>query len=355
MCELFAMCSRFPAAVDICLDELARHGGQTGPHRDGWGISYYAEDGAVQLYKEAEPATGSDWVHFIQEHHLRSTVVISHIRCASQGGRSLKNTQPFRRELGGKCHVFAHNGDLVDIKADPNFRLGIHRPIGETDSEHAFCALLAQLEQAWLLTSDVPPLKQRLAIVVRFARGLRRLGMANFTYSDGDAVFVHGNRRRCTPSEAPRPPGLLVLRRGWGMDSDGQCIDDRPIVTRSEWQEMVLVASVPLTSEAWRPLGEGEVLALRGGRIVARVSSDGSSGRMLRKTIASTGGRAMDVATIKKEIDRLSKDEKSKILTEVMPALCRELLGDQACRGKAMEAFGIDCVEELEAKLEYMI
>jgi glutamine amidotransferase len=66
------MCSRFPAAADICLDELARHGGPRGPHRDGWGISYYTQDGASQLYKEAEPAGSSDWVRFIREHHLRS-------------------------------------------------------------------------------------------------------------------------------------------------------------------------------------------------------------------------------------------------------------------------------------------
>jgi len=355
MCELFAMCSRFPAAVDICLDELARHGGQTGPHRDGWGISYYAEDGAVQLYKEAEPASGSDWVHFIQEHHLRSTIVLSHIRRATQGGCSLNNTQPFRRELGGKCHVFAHNGDLVNIEGHPEFKLGFHRPIGETDSEYAFCALLGQLEQPWLSTSGVPPLNQRLAIIARFARGLRRLGMASFIYSDGDAVFVHGDRRRHSASDVPRPPGLHVLHRGWGMNSDGQGIEDLPISSGSEWQEMAMVASVPLTAEDWRPLGEGEVLALRAGRVVGRVSSDRSIGRIRRKTATFKGGRAMDVATIKKEILDLSKDEKTKILTEVMPALCREVLGDEACKRTVKAVFGIDCVKELEDKLEYMI
>jgi hypothetical protein len=241
------------------------------------------------------------------------------------------------------------------MKVNPHFKLGVHRPIGETDSEYAFCALLGQLEEAWLLTSGVPPLQQRLAIVVRFARSLRRLGMANFVYSDGDAVFVHGNRRRYRAGEAPRPPGLHVLHRGWRVNSNGQAIDDFPISSGSEWQEIALVASVPLTSEGWCPLGEGEVLALRAGRIVARVSRDGSTRRMRNKSTSLRGGGAMDVATIKKEIDSLSKDEKSRILTEVIPALCREFLGDEACKGRVMEAFGIDCVEELEAKLEYMI
>ena len=102
-------------------------------------------------------------------------------------------------------------------------------------------------------------------------------------------------------------------------------------------------------------LQEGEVLALRAGRVVGRVSSDRSIGRIRRKTATFKGGRAMDVATIKKEILDLSKDEKTKILTEVMPALCREVLGDEACKRTVKAVFGIDCVKELEDKLEYMI
>lgn len=274
MCELFAMSSRFPADVDLCLDELARHGGQTGPHRDGWGISYYAEDGAVRLYKEAEPASGSEWIQFIEQHHLRGAIVLSHIRLATRGGRSLKNTHPFRRELGGQCHVFAHNGDLADVEGHPDLRLGFHRPIGETDSEYAFCALLGQLEQPWLSSSGVPPLDQRLAIVVRFARSLRDLGMANFVYADGDTVFAHGNKRRYSTGEEPRPPGLHALHRVCGVNSDDYSIDGLRISSDSERQEMALVASVPLTGEVWRPLQEGEVLALRGGKIVARVGRE---------------------------------------------------------------------------------
>ncbi len=275
MCELFALSSRFPATVDICLDEFARHGGQTGPHRDGWGISYYAEDGAVRLYKEAEPASGSDWVQFIQKHHLRGTIVLSHIRHATQGERSLKNTQPFRRELGGSCHVFAHNGDLVDIEAHPDFKIGFHRPIGDTDSEYAFCVLLARLEEQWLSTSGVPPLEERLPIVVRFARDLCRLGMANFIYSDGDTVFAHGNKRRCAINEAPRPPGLHVLHRVCDVNSDDAPVDGLPNTSDYQQQEMILVASVPLTAETWRPLGEGEVLALQAGKIAARARQEG--------------------------------------------------------------------------------
>jgi len=34
------------------------------------------------------------------------------------------------------------------------------------------------------------------------------------------------------------------------------------------FQEMVLVASVPLTGETWRPLAEGELVAVSAGRLV---------------------------------------------------------------------------------------
>jgi len=270
VCELFAVSSRLPATVNFCLEEFARHGGLTGPHKDGWGISYYAEDGAVRLYKEPEPASGSEWVRFIEEHHIRAAIVLSHIRRATQGGRSLKNTQPFRRELGGKFHVFAHNGDLVGIADDPAFTLGSHRPVGETDSEYAFCALMARLQALWLSCSGVPAIDERLCVITDFARDLRRLGTANFLYSDSDALFVHGNERRHRPDEAARPPGLHVLHRTCGPEPDQFCADGLQIASASGRQEMVLVASVPLTDEDWRPLECGEVLTLRQGKIVAR-------------------------------------------------------------------------------------
>jgi len=40
-----------------------------------------------------------------------------------------------------------------------------------------------------------------------------------------------------------------------------------------EQQEQILVASVPLTTEAWLPMEEGEVIALRSGNIIARVAN----------------------------------------------------------------------------------
>ena len=58
MCELFALSSSAPTNVHFSLDEFSRHGGCTGPHKDGWGIAYYSQ-GDVKLVREPLPASDS--------------------------------------------------------------------------------------------------------------------------------------------------------------------------------------------------------------------------------------------------------------------------------------------------------
>lgn len=99
MCELFGLSSSAPTSVNLSLSRLAAHGGLTGPHRDGWGVAFY-EDRDVRLIKEAEPAADSDWIRFLDHKTLRTPLAIAHIRLATEGAPSYRNTQPFARELG---------------------------------------------------------------------------------------------------------------------------------------------------------------------------------------------------------------------------------------------------------------
>lgn len=264
MCELFALSASHPATVDVSLDVFASHGAPSSRSPDGWGIAYY-EDRDVRLVKDAEPAASSDWVRFIESHHLRSQLVVAHIRHATQGRVVYENTQPFVRELGGRAHVFAHNGDLPGVQ-DAGFRLGRFRPIGETDSELAFCGLLAGLEELWL--RGEPSLADRIAVVGGFARRIRGLGPANFLYADEKILFVHGDRRRAASGLPARPPGLHVLERRCAAGAETQSGVGVTVAPHSDEQRVVLVASVPLTDEAWHPLGAGELLAISEGRIV---------------------------------------------------------------------------------------
>jgi len=269
VCELFAMCSRNPADVRFSLEVFSRHGGLEGPHKDGWGLAYF-RDGDVQLIRDAEPASDSACVRFLQDHPFRSSLVLSHIRKATQGAHGLRNCQPFTRELGGSMQVFAHNGHLDARRLRQGFGLGLYHPVGDTDSEYAFCAMLERLRPAWSGTTP-PPLQARLDILAEFAASMRELGPANFIYADGDALFVHGHQRM-HGSEGIRPPGLHLLCRRCTERADDFETGGLSIHPPPGEQEVVLFASVPLTSEAgWQALAPGELVAARQGRIVARV------------------------------------------------------------------------------------
>lgn len=263
------MSSRLPATVRYSFAEFSRRGGGTAPHADGWGIGYYV-DGDVRVIREAEPAVASSCTRLLHEVPFASDLVIAHIRLATVGARVLRNTQPFQRELGGRVHLFAHNGKLDVAALRPMLRGDGHRPIGETDSEIAFCILLQRLRALWLAGGTVPALDARLAVVRELAAKLRQLGPANFLYSDGDVLFVHAHRRTQAPGRI-EPPGLHVLERHCPLEMARLEVPGMEIgPAQSGAQEVVLVASVPLTPEpGWRPLAEGEVLAIRGGRVVS--------------------------------------------------------------------------------------
>lgn len=265
MCELFAMSSSHPATVTYSMREFARHGGITADHADGWGIAY-VDDRDARVFRDTDAAAKSPVLQLVSAIGFRSDAVISHIRKATQGEIALRNTQPFSRELGGRIHVFIHNGDLEGIDRLPTLQLGHYQPIGETDSEHAFCALLHRMSRLWITPTGVPEIAQRLKIVAEFAAEIRPLGPANFIYTDGDTIFLHGHRRKTAVDGIFRPPGLHLLCRSCEVAPEP--VEIPGLAIASETQNVVLAASVPLTGEEWTPLAEGEVVAVRKGEVI---------------------------------------------------------------------------------------
>lgn len=265
MCELFAFCGEYPASLRYSIQEFAAHSGGT-RNAEGWGVAHYV-DGDVRLIKEPRAARDSACLGFIERHPIRSALVLSHIRHATQGAAAVRNCQPFVRELGGAMHVFTHNGHLDRAVLS---RLAVadgFRPVGETDSELAFCVLLERLRALWRAAAGVPALAHRVDVVAAFAEELRALGPANFLYADGDALFAHGHMRTQADGGI-RPPGLHVLCRS--CDGERPSFEARGlrIVPMHEGRAQALVASVPLTSDpAWRALEPGELLVLRDGRV----------------------------------------------------------------------------------------
>jgi len=279
MCELFGVSSKHPTSVQISLIEFARRGGGTGPHIDGWGIAFF-RDGDVQLIREPEPSADSAHLRFLHDQYNPSTLTISHIRKATQGSVCLRNTQPFTRELGGQPHTFVHNGDLGTVRGRINLAGTTFRSIGDTDSEHAFCYLLSLLEPLWRQPQP-PTLEQRLEVFNRFVDTMAEFGAANFLYSDGDYLFVHSHYRRQDNGELSAPGLHLLTRRcheheliaGAGVESD---------------QEIVLLASAPLSMEDWQPLAEHTVLVIRQGRVISRQLRP-EAARVVMQTTAMKG------------------------------------------------------------------
>jgi glutamine amidotransferase len=269
VCELFCLSSRLPTTTTFSLEKFARRGGLGGAI-DGWGVAFH--DGRdVRLYKEPEPAEKSEWLTFVNQRRLSSRYVLSHIRRATRGDLSLANTQPFARELGGRMHVFAHNGRFDDIESRHANEWQRFQPVGETDSEVAFCVLLERLVPLWS-NGTVPSVDARIAILSDFAADMRKLGPANFVYTDGDALFVHGHRR-IQRDGAVAPPGLWYLSRHCTGNSEELSSAGVVIEPAERMQDVLLFASVPLTGEHWRPLMEGEVVAVGNGDVLRSLAS----------------------------------------------------------------------------------
>lgn len=267
MCELLAVSSKNPVSIKYSMHEFSQHGGLSHLNRSGWGISFLQNSDTL-LIKEAKPAFNSPWVKFLEDNHTESTCVVGHVRYATEGGPMYENTHPFKREAYGRAHVFAHNGGFENYQTALVMESPKYRPMGETDSEYAFCYLLDKLDPLWQY--EVPSIERRLEIIGYVAEELRELGAANFCYSDGDALFVHADVRRYDDNQEfgpRRSPALHWIERR-NLHVDGLSL--KPSAETDN--RTLLFASVPLTDDAWQDLPRGTLIAARDGQIVSQIS-----------------------------------------------------------------------------------
>src|ERR1700740_2304033 len=155
MCQLLAMNCNVPTDIVFSFTGFAMRGGHTDTHHDGWGIAFF-EGAGVRHFVDHQAAIASPIAELIKRYPIKSTNVIAHIRKATQGQVMLENCHPFVRELWGQYWVFAHNGDLKEFAPVLD---GPFRPVGNTDSELAFCYLLQQLRARF---GDHAPSREQL-------------------------------------------------------------------------------------------------------------------------------------------------------------------------------------------------
>ncbi|MEA3250299.1 MAG: class II glutamine amidotransferase [Pseudomonadota bacterium] len=260
MCELLGMSANVPTDICFSFAGFLHRGGRTGPHRDGWGIAFY-EQGGYRDFRDPSPSADSPIARLIRDYPIKSHVVISHIRQANVGNVRLANTHPFTREMWGRPWCYAHNGQLQGWDA---LALSFYRPVGDTDSEHAFCWLLGELRQRFAEPPGEPgPLRATLHALCEQLRGL---GVCNLLFSDGVHLYVYCSTKLVH----------LTRRAPFGhahLSDTEMSVDFREHTTLND--VVSVMATEPLTAnEDWTAMQPGELLVWRDGEIQARYSAD---------------------------------------------------------------------------------
>jgi predicted glutamine amidotransferase len=237
MCELLGMDCRTPTDLVFSFTGFSRRGGATGPHCDGWGLAFF-EGRAARLFLDPNACARSPLADFFRHTPIKTLQAVAHIRKKTRGRVRLANTHPFQRELWGRHWVFAHNGTVRDAAS---LRLGRFRPVGNTDSEHAFCVLLESLRASF---RDEPARPAELWEAIAHEAGrIARKGTFNFILGNGDHLFARCDTRLChVVRQAPFGRATLA-------DED-VTIDFSAVTTPRD--RVAVVATAPLTrDEPW--------------------------------------------------------------------------------------------------------
>ena len=247
MCQLLGMNANTPTDVMFSFTGLASRADE---HKDGFGIAFF-EDRGLRHFIDPVSAIHSPVAELVKSYPIKSDNVIAHIRKATQGRVALENSHPFVRELWGRYWVFAHNGDLKGFR--PRLH-GAFRPVGDTDSEHAFCWLMQELAKAH---ASVPTIAELTVTLSELLPQPARHGSFNLLLSNGQALWAHGTTAL----------HWLQRRHPFGaahLADEDLSVDFAALTSRDD--QVVVVATEPLTrDEPWTSFGAGELRVFANG------------------------------------------------------------------------------------------
>ncbi|WP_349927431.1 class II glutamine amidotransferase [Acinetobacter sp. A1-4-2] len=256
MCQLLGMNCATPTDVTFSFRGFSQRAGITSDHCDGFGIAFF-EDKACRLFVDNQSAVESPIAELIRNYPIKSRNVIAHIRKATQGKINLENSHPFSRELWGRQWIFAHNGDLHDFNPTLSGRF---TPVGNTDSERAFCYLLDQLVLKF--GYHEPKLDQVFDLLAEVSPKIAEHGTFNFCLSNGQALFTYAiTKLHWLVREYPFKPAQLI-------DLDVE-VDFSQVTTPED--RVAIITTEPLTqNETWNAFVPGEMILFQDGRPVRK-------------------------------------------------------------------------------------
>ena len=278
MCQLLGMNCNAPTDVTFSFRGFAQRGGNTDQHADGWGIAFFeggktddsldpthhhrdsqsTNDKGLRHFVDHQPACTSPVAELISRYPIKSRNVISHIRKATQGRVALENCHPFVRELWGRYWVFAHNGDLKGFA--PHLHASF-KPVGQTDSERAFCWIMQELAKSH---AALPPVAELSITLRELAAHIAPHGTFNFLLSNGQALWAHSAIQAAAQ-------GLFYVERAHPFAHATLSDEDVSINFADHTRpsdKVAVIVSAPLTSnESWTPFALGELKVFLGGEL----------------------------------------------------------------------------------------
>lgn len=238
MCELLGVSSSIPRGLGHWLTPFRARGGAVADNPDGWGVAYWL-GGHPKIEKSPEPGWNSDAFLHVAD-NLVSDLVIAHVRKARHPPiLSLENTHPFVHLCCGRAWVFAHNGLVAEVFDQPRAESSCS-PLGATDSEFAFCQLLAGIAGSYNHDDQ----QNWLHALNRLANAIATLGKFNFLLSDGRILIAYGHDR-------------LHYLESSGVHG-----------------HRALIATEPLSDDAWQPFAARELRVYQDGALVASHAPD---------------------------------------------------------------------------------
>ena len=168
MCQLLGLNANTPTDVVFSFTGFSTRAEE---HKDGFGIAFF-EGRGLRVSSAMRRARGFAGGRMVRRYPIKSRNVIAHIRKATQGGHGAGEHPSLPARAVGRTWVFAHNGDLKQYA--PRLHAGF-RPVGDTDSERAFCWLMQELAKAHASVPSVAELERHAARARARHRGARQL------------------------------------------------------------------------------------------------------------------------------------------------------------------------------------
>jgi predicted glutamine amidotransferase len=275
-CQLLGMNCATPTDFKFSLKGFCRRGGDTDIHCDGWGLAYY-EGSSIRQFHDCEAAATSPMADFLSSQNIQTLNMMAHLRYATVGEVNLSNVHPFAREMWGIQWVFAMNGDLDCFKTNPTMKLkslgpngspcredSYYHPVGTTDSEAAFCAIMNALRVKFDSLPSLPVLHQAInelcnEIVMQDSSG----SIFNFLLTCGEHTLW------CYSFPGSRPGsdvwnGLYYTTRKYPFSTASLKDCDHVVDFKEQTTEdsvVSVVATKPLTDdEEWIEIQRGELI-----------------------------------------------------------------------------------------------